>query len=279
MAETKTPAPFVPVLYDLLDMWNRPSDLGLAKIVEDGRSWWPNLPDKRAIDLDAVRRFAGTLDHSVPAVIDFEELFDDEMGTVRPLRVDGRVWRPQQVGGDVGVAVKIARAYREGGFKGRLGFYGLIPIREVDWCILKRDPRYPTEQRLWKMSCAMTCMAKGLLDEVEFTAPSLYAVGPDVNQHLEWTEANIDEAKSYGKPVIAYVSPESHWAASGGFARKMLSQPQWQGSLELIRKKRIAAALWLGGDNNFKHDFEVGPDWWHVVEALLQKWKTEAAAP
>ncbi len=266
------PTPFTPTFYDLLDMRNRPADIGLAKIVEDSRSWWPTLPDKTIIDLDAVRRFAAKLDHAVPVCIDFEDIYDASTKRVRPLRIDGRIYTAQQVSDDAGAAVKIARAYREGGFTGKLGFYGLLPIREVDWCILKNDPRYPAEQRLWKLANSMAALARGLLDEIDFTAPSLYAIGPSVSQHIEWTEANINQAKSLGKPVIAYISPESHWSATGGFARQILSQPQWTASLETVRRNRVDAALWLGGDNTFKHDFEESPDWWILFNMLTDSW-------
>ena len=270
------PTPRIPKFYDVIDMLNRPStdELGLHRIVEDGRSWWPKLPDKRVIDLEAVRQHASKLDQNVPVCIDFEDLYDHNTNSVRPVKMDGRVWTAREIADDAYVARSLVRAYREGGFRGKIGFYGLLPIREVDWCILTRDPRYSDQQRLWKLACGMAALAKGLLDEIDFIAPSLYAIGPDVAQHLEWTGANIEQAKAYGKPVIAYISPESHWAATGGFARKLLSQPQWQGTLELIRKKHIDAVIWLGGDNTFKHDFAELPMWWECFEALRTHWNS-----
>ena len=268
-------------LYDLLDMRNKPpsSELGLAAIVEENRTWWPKLDEpaigKRILDLDAVRARASKLDDNVPTVVDFEDLWDEILGRVRDLRLDIRMNTAREVSNDVATYRMLLRAYREGGFTGRLGAYAAMPNSEVNWNILTRHPRYPIEQRLWKSSSQFTAFEEGLIDDVDFVVPSLYSVGPDVNQHLEWCEATIDAAKSLGKPVIAYISPESHWAASGGFARTLLSQPQWQGTLELVRRKEIDAVLWLGGDNRFKHDFAVGPDWWFVVEQLRLKWAAE----
>ncbi|MGH7243628.1 MAG: hypothetical protein ACREJD_09450 [Phycisphaerales bacterium] len=270
------------VFYNLLDMKNLPpeSELGLSRIVEDGRSWWPQLSSdpqsKRIIDLDASRAHAAKLDDNVPTTVDFEDAWDDTLGKVRPLRLDIRFNTSREVAADVSLVRQVLRSKREGGFTGKLGAYGVMPISEVNWNILTRDPRYPIEQRLWRTACRFTALDLGLIEEVDFVDVSLYAIGPDVNQHIEWCEATIDVAKSFGKPVIAHISPESHWNASGGFARTLLSQPQWQATLELIRRKEIDAALWIGGDNNFKHDFATCPMWWQVFEALRDKWAAEA---
>jgi hypothetical protein len=268
--------------YDKLDMLNKPppSELGLSAIVEESRTWWPNLADpaigKRVIELDAVKARAGKLDDNVPVVVDFEDLWDEILGRVRTLRLDIRENSAREVCNDIDSYRRLLRAYREGGFTGKLGAYAAMPNGEVNWNILNKHPRYAWEQRLWKSSNFFTAIEAGLIEDVDFVVPSLYAVGPDVNQHLEWCEATIDQAKSFGKPVIAYISPESHWAATGGFAKKLLSQPQWQGTLELIRRKEIDAVLWLGGDNRFKHDFAAGPEWWLLLEQLRNSWASEA---
>lgn len=269
-------------LFDKLDMRNKPppEEIGLSRIVEDSRSWWPQLSadptSKRVIDLDATRAFASKLDDSVPTVVDFEDVFDARTGRVRELRLDIRAHNSREVSGDVAIYRQLLRTYREGGFTGKLGMYAGMPVHEVNWNILKRDPMYAIEQRLWSNASWFVAATEGLLKEVDFVTVSLYAIGPDVNQHLEWCEAMIEHAKVLGKPVVAYISPESHWAATGGFARTMLQQPQWQGTLELIRRKEVDAVLWLGGDNRFKHDFAEAPMWWQVFEALRNRWASES---
>lgn len=271
--------------FDKLDMLNKPppSEIGLAAIVEESRTWWPRLTDptvgKRILSLDAVRERAAKLDDNVPVVIDFEDIWDEAIGRARELRLDIRQYTARQVAQDLEVVSSLINAYRAGGFTGKIGLYGLIPNSEVNWNLLKRHPRYPAEQRLWQVSNQMLGLSGGIIDLVDVIHPALYAIGPDVNQHLEWCEATIDEAKKYGKPVVPYISPESHYAATGGFAKKLLSQPQWQGTLELIRRKEVDAVLWMGGDNNFKHDFSAGPEWWFVLEELRKKWAAETIRP
>ena len=267
------PTPRIPKFYDVADMLNKPSpeELGLLPMVSEDRAWWPPGENRTKPNLDLARKHAATLDPSVHLTLDWEDRYDPATSLLRGLRFDIRTATCRQVAEDVADYSALIQAYRDGGFTGPIGVYGLFPIREVDWNILTRDPSYQAEQRSWKFANGVF---QELVAKVDFIAPALYAIGPNVAQHVLWTGAVIDEAKRYGKPVIAYISPESHWSATGGFARQLISQPQWQSTLELIYKKRIDAAIWLGGDNNFKHDFAELPMWWECFEALRTHWNS-----
>jgi len=270
---TTKPTPRMPKFYSVLDMHNLPplEELGLLPMVSEDRAWWTPGEQREKPDLTLARKHAATLNPAIPLTLDWEDRYDPATKRLRALRFDIRKATCQQVADDIADYCDLIDAYRAGGFTGDIGIYGFIPIREVDWNILTRDARYPAEQRSWKFANGVF---QPLIDRVNFIAPSLYAIGPDIAQHILWTGAVIDQAKRYGKPVIAYVSPESHWAATGGFARQMLSQPQWQATLELVRSKAIDAAIWLGGDNTFKHDMAESPMWWECLDTLRMHWNS-----
>ena len=275
----RSPRPRKTVLFSLLDIRDMPppEQLQLARIYEENRRWWPKLGEadgKMVIDLAAVRRHAATMDDTIPLSIDFEDVFDPKIGKVRELRMDARDWTLTDIQTDGDVARAILQAYRDGGYTGAAGFYGLMPCTEVNWNILRRHPDRSRHIVNWWAANKVHEGPGGLANDVQIIYCQLYASGPDASQWVDWAAPTIEAAKAYGKRVVAYISPCAHWKATGGFARAPLSERYIETQLDLIRDMQVDAALWLGRDGNFSWNWNQREciAFWEVVRDRIQKW-------
>jgi hypothetical protein len=268
-----------PVLYDMLDMAHKPADSGFAPIYQVNRTWWParkgKAIDKSVVDLDACRKQAAILKSDRPLIVNIEDRWDAKTGEVRLIRLDLR--EPgvtlDDVIEDTEFCLSVVRAYREGGFKGPIGFYGFIPGDATNDLILNRHREFPRRMARWKAANEFHASPVGLLSGLDVVCPSLYCGQPKIADWQKWAGPTLDEAKRFGKPVLAFVQPHYHPQASGGYAGKPLDQGMWQAQLDMLAEKEVDGVLWLGGDSSGKVDWESGPDFLLVAQAKQDLWR------
>ncbi|HEV2295344.1 MAG TPA: hypothetical protein VGR35_15945 [Tepidisphaeraceae bacterium] len=158
-----------------------------------------------------------------------------------------------------------------------VGIYSMLPLRDYQAPVLylravenQRDPVWashlPTHKQRFETWQAANDRLRPLAEEVNCVFPSLYTLFNDEDGWRKYAEANLSEARRYGKPVYAFLWPQFH-DSNREFHGKHLSSDFWRMQLEVVRKGADGVVVWGG----YQHDWNPRADWWEGTRAFLEE--------
>jgi len=227
----------------------RPISLAYAGAL--GNTWYrtpDQMPDKNQVG--KVAREARTKADYV--VIDIEHW---------PLHGDGR-----EVERSVRKFLTVLDWFKEAAPGLNVGFYGAPPIRDY-WRAVKGPAS--KERGEWKHE---NDALRGLADAVDTLYPSLYTFYSDQDGWVRFAQAQIEEARRYGKgkPVYVFLWPQYH-DSNRSLAGTYLPPDYWRLELETARQYADGIILWGGwGSNNRPAKWDDDAAWWKVTREFIQ---------
>ncbi len=158
---------------------------------------------------------------------------------------------------DMAKLIQIVRWVRDERPEVRLGFYGLMPLRDYwtpvlfkmaqerisDPWFAARMPEYELRYRAWQ---AANDKLKPLAEVVDIIFPSLYTFYNNPSEWELYARGNIEEAARYGKPVMPFIWMQYH--NSTELIGQSIDAEFWRLQLEVIRARAQGVVIWGGVD-------------------------------
>jgi hypothetical protein len=262
-------------VYDALSFQGTPhralTKLGMERIYVAGNEFWkgrypdfdqtePYEPACRAL-ARKVARFKNVL------VIDIEHW-----------PVDIRKAKPSEVQESVAKLRQTVAWIRDESPELKLGFYEILPLRDYwtpvqyrqaveraphDAAWARKLPEYKAAYDAWQ---AANEHLRPLADDVDFVFPSLYTFYDDPAGWRMYAEANIEQAKRFGKPVLPFLWMAYHEsnAALGG---KLIDGTFWGTQLRTTRERAAGVVIWGGWQQRWDND----ASWWLATKQFLDE--------
>ena len=160
----------------------------------------------------------------------------------------------------------------------QLGFYMMGPMREytlpvnidnlreylVDHPEFDADgarmAAYMVEYAEWQ---AANDFLRPLIERVDFVVPSLYTFYNAPDDWVAYAEANIAEARRYGKPVVPFIWPLYH-NSNQDYGGQQIGPDFWRLQLDTIRELCDSVVVW-GGTNMVV----TGSEGWYQATTLF----------
>jgi len=140
----------------------------------------------------------------------------------------------------------------------KLGFFGRPPKHDYYQAL---KPVESSEYRDWQKH---NDFYKPLGEQVDVIFPSLYARYDDFEGWVKHAVANLKEARKYGKPVYAFITP--YFIQSDKPYRKQPLDPAfWQVQLETVYQHADGLIIWTGPLKVWRED----DPWWKLTKAFL----------
>ncbi len=146
----------------------------------------------------------------------------------------------------------------------RLGFYSVLPIRNY-WA--PQHGRESWEYRTWQEQNRRGIPLGKLVDVVY---PSLYTFYEDREGWVRYAEANLEEARIYGRPIYAFLWPEYHGSDKRG---QEIPGEFWRLQLETCAKFADGVVIWGGWDlvENKARTLDPQAAWWIETLAFIDR--------
>lgn len=245
-------------VFDAINWRGKPSlaQFGLERlrIVYEGELWPPGVPHNQPVE-PFVRTLFRKLDPPPGHIV----CVDVEHWPLRA--VDDN-----QIAASIDKYVQLATWIKSERPELKLGFYGIPPVREY-WAA--QSTTSPESQR-WRTT---NDKLRLLADKVDVVFPSLYTFYPNREGWTVYAEANLAEARKYGKPVYVFLMPVYHPSH-----RRLQGQPIpaefWRQQLETVARRADGLVIWTGPG---KHWRKKAP-WWRTTKQFLQSLR-HAPAP
>jgi hypothetical protein len=146
----------------------------------------------------------------------------------------------------------------------KLGYYLIMPER--NWLAPCGDPgKVASRTATWH---DRNLKLQPLADVVDIIVPSLYTFYLDTKSVACWpkyAEANIAEARTYGKPVWAFLWPKLHTDQT-----KWIPQSLWRTELESVYAKADGLVIWSRAGATDKWSW-TAPWWVETADFLKDK--------
>lgn len=162
----------------------------------------------------------------------------------------------------------------------KVGIYSFLPLRDYQAPVLylramenEKDPVWqkhlPAHMRRFEAWQKANDRLRPLAEEVDFVCPSLYTFHDDPDGWRKYAEANLREARRYGKPVYPFLWPQFHQGENGEneFQGKHLSKEFWRAQLDIVRKNADGVVLWGG----YQHRWDPQAPWWKATREFLEE--------
>ncbi len=269
-AEAAPQKPFVPVplknkfgpfaVFDALLYKGKP-DLGLARIavIYSSALWHsddPNNPPRDKPIESIVRSIARTLSSDIFVCLDIEHW---------PVRGEKQV-----VNESIRKFIQVIQWMRDENPKLKIGIYGVLPIKSY-WDVVpyKHNMNDVELRRRFEEWQKANERLKELAEHVDAVFPDIYAHYTELEDWKIYATANMEEARTYGKPVYAFVWPQYH-EEKPELAGKYLPADYWRLILETCFKEANGIVIWGGPGQDWDPEFP----WWKET----QKWWSETAS-
>jgi|SRR5688572_19892171 hypothetical protein len=137
----------------------------------------------------------------------------------------------------------------------RIGLYSTVPIRNY-WTPVKGKP---AELATWRSENERL---KPIADASDVIFPSLYTFYDDRDGWLTYAQANIAEAKQYGRPVYPFLWPQYHttWGP--------IDRDFWRLQLETVYDNADGMVIWSPAKGKPRWNPEA--PWWQETVDFLQ---------
>lgn len=156
---------------------------------------------------------------------------------------------------------KIVSVFRREMPNTKIGFYLIMPER--NWLAPCGDPKkVASRTTAWH---ARNMKLQPLADAVDIIFPSLYTFYEDAKSQACWSKyaiANINEAKSYGKPVWPFLWMKYHTTGN------LIPASFWRQQLETVYTHADGLAIWSMAASTDKWSFTA--PWWVETAAFLK---------
>jgi hypothetical protein len=212
--------------------------------------WGPNEPDDRP-DMERVRTLAMQAwrrGHLVCIDIEHWPLYDVPDGE-RQVSIDK--------------LVTVADAMHAAAPGLRIGYYSLLPRRDY-WAPVGKDR---SKEVAWKKH---NVKMRELAERVDVVFPSLYTFYEDREGWVKYAEANIAEARKYGKQVYVFLWPWYHHS-SKDTPGKMIPADYWRLQLDTCRRLADGVVIWT--DPYKQWDPEAL--WWEQTRQFIAELEVE----
>lgn len=230
---------------------------GLAPIeILYASAFWPDtrsagamdaLPDERTVRRRA--REARALDR--PVVIDIEHW---------PL--DGA---DERMRGYLAKYITVLQWTRSEAPGLNIGYFELLPMVAYGWALAAPGSR---DHQRWQHENARRGALAPFVDAVY---PHLYTYYPDRRAWTRYAEANLREARRYGKPVYAFLWPQ-YSERNAELGQRYLPEDFWRLQLETVRDLADGIVIWGGWDGagGAPAAWDESAPWWRVTREFMR---------
>jgi hypothetical protein len=218
-------------------------------------SLWPAGADRTNPDLNYIRNtYIPKIKNRNPDVI----IIDIEHWKFKPTTTAAE-WAS-----NINKLKSVISVFRQGMPNAKLGYYLLMPQR--NWLAPCGDPKkVASRTATWQQA---NLKLQPLADVVDIIVPSLYTFYLDDKAVACWpkyAEANIQQARLYGKPVWAFLWPKLHTDNT-----KWIPQAFWRTQLETVYAKADGLVIWSMGKATDKWSW-TAPWWVETADFLKDK--------
>ena len=155
-----------------------------------------------------------------------------------------------------------------------IGYYSMLPVRDY-WRALRG--KGSIDYKKWQKE---NDKLKLLASSVDIIFPSIYTFYNTSYCWVKYAQAQINEAKRYGKPVVAFIWPYYHGSNKfrGG---KPLSNKFWQLQLETLKKNNVGIVIWASGSKkvNNPNVWDENAGWWLVTKKFAKNYRNCKSKP
>lgn len=137
----------------------------------------------------------------------------------------------------------------------RLGLYSMVPIRNY-WTPVRGKP---ADLAAWRSENERL---KPIADATDVIFPSLYTFYDDRDGWLTYANANMAEARQYGRPIYPFLWPQYHRSA------KPIDRDFWRLQLETVFKNADGMVIWTPARGSPRWNPEA--PWWQETVDFLQ---------
>jgi hypothetical protein len=158
-----------------------------------------------------------------------------------------------------------------GNTKMKFGYYMMLPIRSF----LAPTTRASRPDR-WITWLQQNEQMRRLAAEVDVVYPSLYTPSADRSDWVLYAQANIAEARKYGKPTIPFVWPQYHDTVPGLSAIYMPIN-FWELQLNTLYPLSDGIAVWgsVISQNGGWDTWNTGKEWWQFTKGFAKTYTDE----
>jgi hypothetical protein len=156
----------------------------------------------------------------------------------------------------------------------KVGFYGIMPLQDY-WTPVQYQYYYSTNptyaQQVWLPKYqawqAANDKLKPLAAKVDFLFPSLYTFYDDPTGWKTYAQANIAEAKRYGKPIYPFLWMYYH-DSNQTLKGQLIPRDYWQSELDIVRRLTNGTVIWGGWQTPWTGS---NADWWTLTTEFLRR--------
>jgi hypothetical protein len=142
----------------------------------------------------------------------------------------------------------------------KIGIYSMFPLR---------DYHTPTKNKnVHKWEQANTFL-NPIAQYSDVIYPSLYTFYDDPDNWKKYAVANINEAKKYGKTVIAFVWPQYH-GSNKAKKYKFIDYKFWLLQLQVVYQHADGIVIWSPGGTH-QSAWNPEAEWWQATKDFIQK--------
>ncbi|WP_157505461.1 hypothetical protein [Geminicoccus roseus] len=153
----------------------------------------------------------------------------------------------------------------------KFGFYMLLPIRDF-----LAPTKKASQPERWERWMAQNEQMRRLAAEVDVVFPSLYTVSENRADWVTFANANIAEARKYGKPVIPFIWPQYHDTMLG-LGTTYMPVNYWELQLNTIYPLSDGIAIWGSVKKGGGWDaWDGSRDWWAFAKNFSSRYSSVA---
>lgn len=237
-------------VFDALSYKGKPDltahGMSAIRVIYEDELWNKKGDDHEQPNIDKITRVARTLKPGSIACIDIEcwPVNDPNPAVARA---------------SIEKYLTVARIFKKESPLVRIGFYGVLPIRD-HW--RANGKKGPIGFSQWQKE---NDTLKPLAKAVDYIFPSLYTLDADPQYWRVFAETNIAEARRYGKPVCPFLWPQYHEALKQ-LSGQYLPKTFWELELDTCYRNADGIVVWGG----YQEQWEENAPWWVATRKFLK---------
>ncbi len=160
--------------------------------------------------------------------------------------------------------LEVLRRFRAVDDRRRYGFYGLLPIRDYWRAVASPDS---DDFQAWRRENEDFSR---LGEAVDVVFPSLYTFYRDPDGWRRYAKAQIEMARTYGKPVYAFLWPVFH-DSNRRLGGRYIGDAYWRMELETVHALADGLVIWGGWGKDGRRPWDPEAAWWRVTRAFIDE--------
>jgi hypothetical protein len=146
----------------------------------------------------------------------------------------------------------------------RIGYYAVLP--RVDPRVVASTTSV-TELQQWREE---DDHLKSAAAEIDVLFPSLYTLSDRLDDWKMRAEAQITQARRFGRPVYVFLWPQFH-ELSGQLAGQFLPPEFWRAELELAYREADGVVIWGGWGGKGPAPWNDDAAWWKETKLFIRR--------